>query len=193
MSGPRRLLAALAVAALLGCQDRASFNGIALDPPEAAPALRVADDAGRTFDLAATDGRVTLLFFGYTNCPDVCPTTLADWVRVREALGEDAERARFVFVSVDPERDTPAAAMAYARTFHPSFVGLAPPREELDALMRAFHLTAYETPPADSAAGGYMVTHGTHSVIVDADGRVRVLHPFGSTVQDVVEDVERVM
>ena len=120
---------------------------------------------------------------------------LATWDEVVQLVNVVGRESTGVF-QIAPEvaeRDTPAAAMAYARTFHPSFVGLAPPREELVALMRAFHLTAYETPPADSAAGGYMVTHGTHSVIVDADGRVRVLHPFGSTVQDVVEDVERVM
>ena len=192
---PLRHLAALGAAALLGvagCQDRASFEGVALEPPEPAPALRVATD-GDTFDLAAQRGAVTLLFFGYTHCPDVCPTTLADWVRIRAALGDDAERVRFVFVSVDPERDSPADAMAYARTFHPSFVGLAPPREGLEALMRAFHLTAYEAPPPDSLGGGYLVQHGTHSVIVDGDGRLRVLHPFGSTVQDVVADVRRLL
>lgn len=189
----RRLLTAAASVVLLGCADRASFNGIALDPPEPAPALRVTDAAGQPFDLAAQRGAVTLLFFGYTHCPDVCPTTLADWVRVRAALGERAERVRFVFVSVDPERDTPDAAMAYARSFHPSFIGLAPPRAGLEALMRSFHLTAYETPPPDSTSDGYMVTHGTHSVIVDAEGRMRVLHPFGSTVRDVAEDVERLL
>ena len=115
----RRFFALLFVAALVSCAAP-HFNGVVLDPPDAAPALRLADSAGQVFDLAAERGKVVLVFFGYTQCPDVCPTTLLDWKRAADSLGEQLSRARFVFVSVDPERDTPAAAQRYASRFSAS-------------------------------------------------------------------------
>ena len=93
--------------------------------PRPAPPLRLVEHGGRAFDLAAERGKVVLLFFGYTHCPDICPTTLADWRRVHAALGADTSRVRFVFVTTDPERDTPEVAQQYARQFHPAIIGLS--------------------------------------------------------------------
>jgi cytochrome oxidase Cu insertion factor (SCO1/SenC/PrrC family)/threonine aldolase len=102
-----------------------TWHGTPMDPTREAPPLALTGGGGQPFDLAAQRGKVTLVFFGYTRCPDVCPTTLADWSRARAALGADTAAVRFVFVSVDPERDTPADADAYARRFHPAFVGVS--------------------------------------------------------------------
>ena len=181
-------LAALAAAA--ACDDRASFRGVALDPPEPAPALRLASAAGDTFDLAAQRGNVVLLFFGYTQCPDVCPTTMAEWARVRQALGDDASRVRFVFVSVDTARDTPAIASAYARRFDSTFVGLVADSATMARLTPDFHLAAHAVP---GEAGGYTMSHGSHFLVYDPRGRLRVLHTSGSTADDVRADVERLL
>jgi protein SCO1/2 len=151
----RAVATALATLLLLAaCQDPGSFRGIALDPPEPAPAMRLATAQGDTFDLAEQRGKVVLLFFGYTQCPDVCPTTLSDWARIRTELGDDADEVRFVFVSVDPARDTPQASAAYARKFDPSFVGLTADPAMLPTLMKGFKITAFETPAQMAAAAG---------------------------------------
>ena len=194
MRRARRLgLAALAgLGALLGaCEDRASFRGIALDPPREAPALRLATAGGDTFDLAAQRGNVVLLFFGYTRCPDVCPTTMADWVRVRQALGNDAARVRFVFVSVDPAHDTPALAQRYVAGFDSTFVGLVADPTLKARLKPDFQVAAYESPGEHE--GHVMVSHGSQVFIFDRDGRLRVLHPAGSTAEDLRADVERLL
>ena len=188
----RGLAAVLGLLALsaVACEDRASFRGVALEPPEPAPALRLAGAAGDTFDLAAERGNVVLLFFGYTQCPDVCPTTLAEWAQVRRALGDDAERVRFVFVSVDPERDTPAIARDYARRFDASFVGLVADSATMTRLTPDFHLAAHAVP---GEAGQYTMSHGSHFLVYDPRGRLRVLHTSGSTADDVRADVERLL
>ena len=99
--------------------------------------VRVVDADGATFDMDKERGsRAVLLYFGYTHCPDVCPATLADWARAKKALGSGAERVRFVFVSVDPDRDTPQLTRAYARQFDAAFVGLSPTAAQVDSLYR---------------------------------------------------------
>lgn len=199
VAGPRgaaraaRLIAAAALlAAAAACEPEAlRFNGIALDPPEPAPALRLADAGGGTFDLAAERGNVVLIFFGFTRCPDVCPTTLAEWARIRATLGDDARDVRFVFVSVDTLADTPAAARDYARGFDSTFVGLVADAGLLARLTEEFKVAAYEVP--DEHAGHPMLAHGTQSFVVDREGRLRVLHPAGSRAADVQADVERLL
>lgn len=205
----RRLaLAAAATLVVAACNDPASFRGVALDPPEPAPTLRLAGAQGDTFDLASERGRAVLVFFGYTHCPDICPTTLADWARVRTALGDDAGKVRFVFVSVDPERDTPEVSARYAHQFDPSFVGLTADRASLPALLSAWRIAAYEEPAPlpDSASGSaadtlppgmvgddYMVAHSSQTFLIDPEGRLRVLYPAGSTSQDMIEDLKRLL
>ncbi len=185
------LVAAAIVTALGACSQAGSFNGVEVLPPSGAPALQLADASGGTFDLAAEKGNVVLLFFGYTHCPDICPTTLADWARVRQALGERADGVRFVFVSVDHDRDTPATADAYAKRFDPAFVGLAADSATLASLQTGFGVTSYREAPL--ASGGYTVAHSSQSFLVDRQGRLRLLYPFGATSTELVQDLERLV
>ena len=164
-----------------------AFRGVELRSPDPAPPLRLATATGDTFDLAQQRGRVVLLFFGYTHCPDVCPTTLADWARVRSALGDAADQVRFVFVSVDPERDTPAVSQAYASSFDSSFVGLTADDTALTELRDQLHIVAQAEAPTDST--GYGVAHSAQVFLIDPEGRVRLLYPFGSTPRDMAEDI----
>lgn len=186
-----RLLAALALPLLAACSDVGSYNGVELLPPADAPALRLPDAEGGTFDLAAEQGNVVLVFFGYTHCPDVCPTTMADWARARTALGERAQRVRFVFVSVDHARDTPAGADAYAKRFDPTFIGLAPDSTTLATVQSAFSVTSAREAELDS--GGYTVMHSSQSFLVDRKGRLRLLYPFGATSTELAQDLERLV
>jgi protein SCO1 len=121
-----------------GSANLQSLPGAIYDPPRPAPALRLTGADGNAFDLASERGHVTLVFFGFTACPDLCPTTLHRWAEVHAALGADTALARFVFVSTDPEHDTPAAAAAYARKFGPSFVGLSGTEAEIRQIALAW-------------------------------------------------------
>jgi protein SCO1/2 len=181
----------------LGCDAaRAAlrpFHGTVYDPPASAPALRLPAAGGGTFDLARTtadSGRAALVFFGYTHCPDVCPTTLADWSRVRRLLGRDADRVRFVFVAVDPERDSADVVRRYVTRFDPAIVGVAPSRAEVDATMRAWRVAAYREAGPDSA---YTVAHPAQTFAVDAQGRLRLHHALGAAPADVADDVRKLL
>jgi protein SCO1/2 len=197
-AGAAALLAGLVtLAGVAGCDAaRAAlrpFHGVAYDPPAAAPPLRLPRAAGGTFDLAratADSGRAALVFFGYTHCPDVCPTTLADWARVRRLLGDDSARVRFVFVPVDPERDSAAAVRQYVARFDSAFVGLAPSRPAVDALLRDWRVAAYREGGPDSA---YTVAHPAQTFAVDARGRLRLFHALGARPADVADDVRRLL
>lgn len=175
-----------------GCAAPA-FNGVVLDPPEPAPALRLADSAGRPFELAAERGNVVLVFFGYTHCPDVCPTTLLDWKKAAALLGDDARRVRFVFVSVDPERDTPALVQRYAARFSPAITGLTGTRAEIDALMQAWKVAAFRDTPAGDTSSTYTVSHPSQVFVVDAAGRLTLLHRAGLTPAQVSSDIRELL
>lgn len=193
----RTPLAALLLVAV-GCgAGPAPFHGTELPDPRPAPAVRLGG-----FDLAAEKGKVVLLFLGYTHCPDVCPTTLADWRRVHAGLGADTARVRFVFVSTDPARDTPEATRAYVARFHPSFTGLAGTPDEVAAIERGFMSTSYREPAPDSSAASrdphaghdaYLVAHTTRAFAVDAEGRWRLVLPAGASAAQVLDDVRRLL
>ena len=211
----RNALLPIAALALLSCRNDAppddpaldgvvrgpsGFYGSAMPAPRPAPPLVLVEHGGRTFDLAAERGKVVLLFFGYTHCPDVCPTTLADWRRVKAALGADTARVRFVFVTTDPERDTPEVAQEYARRFDPSFVGLSGDSATLASLQRAFMIASYREPATDSTpkdphAGHrtYTVGHSSRTFVIDREGRWRLLMPAGAGAAMITADVKKLL
>jgi protein SCO1/2 len=137
------------------------------------PALRLARSDGAVFDLTEQRGRVVVVFFGYTHCPDLCPLTLANFAWVRRRLASRAAQVRFVFVTVDPGRDSPARAMAYARQFDSSFVGLSGDSATLAATQRAFHVASWVS---RDSAGTVLVAHSASVFVVGRDGALaRVL------------------
>jgi copper transport protein len=191
----------------------AGYAGFTFEPPLEPPAIAVALDDGGVFDLAEQRGNAVLLFFGFTNCPDFCPMTLHDWRRVRELLGEEAGATRFVFLSVDPQRDSPRIAAEYARTFHPSFIGLAPDSAEVSRIESGFFLRSMRHAPQPAAAAGddshdahlhgaaaaahasgdYEVMHSTRYFLIDPAGQVRVMYAWDSAPEDVARDVRRIL
>jgi protein SCO1 len=197
------VVAALAaLAPLAACDDMRPYNGLVYDSLEPAPALALGAPGGRTFDLAGERGKVVLVFFGYTRCPDVCPTTLADWAKVKRALGTRADRVRFVFVSVDPERDTPEATHRYAQRFDPAFVGLAGTPAQTEEVKRAWKVAAYPdvAMPGDTAHGGahgdsasHRVVHSPPVFVVDRQGRLRLVYTSGATSDEVAADIARLL
>jgi protein SCO1/2 len=195
VSGLRRLRATVpALLALFlglgGCGEPA-WQGVAIDPPPAIPAFTFVTAAGDTVRTDAEVGRPTLVFFGYTHCPDVCPLTLAEWTRVKRELGADAARVRWHFVTVDPARDTPAVAEAYARQFDASFLGLSGDSATVADIQRAFSVASYETP--GTSDDDYLVTHAAQVFLVDDTGRLRAMYPFDRGPDAMLADLRRLL
>lgn len=163
-----------------------------MDPASPAPPLVIAGAEGAPstrFGLTEHAGRVVLVYFGYTHCPDVCPTTLADWARAKRALGADSTGVRWVFISVDPTRDSPADARAYAAQFDPAFIGTALSEAELAPMLKDWGIAAY--PEGDPRTADYTVAHPAHTFVVDANGRLRLMIPPGVRGEQIAEDLRR--
>ncbi len=181
--------AAFAATFATACDAQPPLHGQSVGEPMAAAPLRATGAAGRPYALASEKGRLVLLYFGYTHCPDSCPTTLADWARARRALGDKADGVRFVFVSVDPERDTPAVVRAWVRQFDTTFVGVAPTQPELEAIEKGWGITAYKEDTGNPK--GYAVAHPAQAFFLDRAGRVRMIYPPGTKPADIAADLKR--
>jgi len=179
---------------LLGAcaQQPPVFRANALETPVPAPDFALMDQQGQLFQMSGQQGQVVVLFFGYSACPDVCPTTLGTWLRVYDELGRDARRVRFVFVTVDPERDTPERLREHLALFSPDFVGLTGTEEELDAVYKLYGVYREKEELPDSDLG-YQVTHTSSAYVIDADGNWRLRHLFGTPVEDVLHDLRQLL
>ncbi len=154
----------------------------AYDPPRPAPALHLTDQDGRPFDLASLRRHSVFVYFGYTHCPDVCPTTLADLRAAIKASGVDAT---VVFVTVDPARDDAAAMKQYVDSYGMGYIGLTGTADEIAAAAAAWGVT-YARLPSDSA-NGYAMAHSTDSYLVDREGQLRHHVFFGAPVDLVTK------
>jgi len=164
-----------------------AFNSTDISRVEWGRDFRLTDHNGRARGVADFKGKVVMLFFGYVNCPDVCPTTLADMARVVDKLGKDGERVQGLFVTVDPRRDTRDVLAQYVPAFHPSFLGLYADERTTAALAKEFKFF-YSAQPAN-ARGNYTVDHGGSIYVFDPRGRLRLLMGPGRTVDTMVADV----
>lgn len=177
---------------VVGCQRRIQLHGFVMNPPEAATDFTLTDENETPFTLSEQQGKVVLLFFGYTHCPDVCPGTLAVWKKAETLLGADAERVRFVFITVDPERDSPERLAMHVNAFSPSFIGLTGTPDALEAVYSAYHIYAEKDTEAESAAG-YLMGHTAATMLIDPKGQWRSLMPFGVTGEEVAADIEALL
>lgn len=187
----RRGALLLGAVLLTACDLSGSFKGMAVDPPRDMPSFVFTRANGSSFSTAPESGRPTVLFFGYTHCPDVCPTTLADWKRVRAKLGDNAKLVRFVFVTVDPDRDTPALAERYAMMYDPSFIGVSGDAITTSRMMDAYGVAA--APEPGTNATGYLVSHSSQVFLVDSRGKLVALYPFGTGWDALAADLERLL
>ena len=171
--------------------DDYAFQGGEIAPPNPAPALALTDQHGQPFDLAAQEGRVVLLFFGYTSCPDVCPTTLSDLLTVREQLGERADDVAVVFVTVDPARDTPERLAQYLDFFDPTFTGLAGTDEQIARAKQGYGV--YSRIQESTSSLGYLVDHTSALFVIDPDGNYRLTYPYGTDPAVIAGDVSHLL
>jgi len=183
-------LAVAGIAALAGCQKSAPWalkdiSGI-MPPLEFA----LTDQDGKAVTAADYRGRIAILYFGYTHCPDVCPTTLAVLGQAMRELGPDADKVRVLFVTVDPKRDTQPLLKQYVNAFGPAFVGLRGDDAALQALTRRYRV-GYSV----EAAGphGYSVTHSSAVFVFDGDGKARLLATGAEKAAPFVQDLRRLL
>jgi protein SCO1/2 len=177
-------------AAVVDVQTAASlFAGVQLGKPLAKPDLTLTDTGGRPYNLAAgTAGRLTLVYFGYTHCPDVCPTTMATLAAaLRQLPAAQRERVDVVFVTTDPSRDTPAVERAWLNQFDPSFIGLTGPFAPIQQAAAEVGITI--EPPVALPGGGYTVTHGAEVLAFNTDGKAHVVYTAGVTVAQFDHDI----
>ena len=187
-----RAMALLAVAGLLAACGGPSFRGSVMDEPVPVPGFTLQDHTGQPFRLADQRGNVVLLFFGYTSCPDVCPTTLATWRQVHDLLGDEAGRTRFVFVTVDPERDTGERLGRHVQAFNPDFLGLTGAPEQLQEVYDIFGVY-HEVDTTSQSALGYLVNHTATTFVLDPEGVWRLRETYGTLAEDIAHDVQQLL
>lgn len=168
-----------------------TYQGSLINPPIPATDFTLTNQNGGAFRLSDQRGKVVLIFFGYTHCTDVCPATLANFARIKQILGNQAQRVEFVFITVDPERDSPEALRKDLANFDPSFIGLTGTRSELEKVWKAYGV--YQTKVYDGSAGGYSVDHTSITYLIDAQGNWRLTYPFGIEAQKVVSDLQHLI
>jgi protein SCO1 len=150
------------------------------------------DDNGQRFQLSSLRGKAVLIFFGYTSCPDACPTTLSKLSAVYRKLGDDAKRVKTLYVSVDPERDTPAVLKADLGSFHLDALGLTGTKAEIDKVV-ALYGASYEIIPTPESAMKYSVAHSTTLYGLDPAGRTRLLFPYDASVDEIVAGLRTIL
>jgi protein SCO1/2 len=182
-------LIGVVMAAVLLFPKTETFRGTLYDPALPAPEIALARDNGSSFRLSEQRGSIVLLFFGYTSCPDVCPTTLSDLRKVNEELGSAASQVTVVYVTVDPERDTPEVIQKYVSIFNPSFIGLSGSPDELEPVWKDYGVYR-EIDQVASSASGYLVTHSSRVYVIDQDGNLRLSYSYGTPVDDILHDLK---
>ncbi len=180
--------------------------GARVEPPFAAPDFTLTSQTGQPISLSDLRGRPVLMFFGYTHCPDVCPTTLADYRRVKQLLGAQAANAEFVFISVDGARDTPDVVAQYLDQFDAGFIGMTGSEAELAAVGAVYGLT-YERvtssgEPVGEAGHGhseqsnsenYFVEHTSPSFLIDPNGRLRMVYFYNTQPEAIASDIRQLL
>lgn len=164
-----------------------TFYGTLLQSPSEAHDFTLTSHTGQRVSLGDYRGKLVLLYFGYTFCPDVCPATLSEVARAMEILGDQSDEVQLIMISVDPDRDTPAKLAAYVSHFEPSFLGVTGTPEQIAKIATLYGIF-YEKNEG-SIATGYLVDHTATITVVDQDGHVKLIFPFGTPAEAMADDL----
>ena len=188
-----RLAAVLLAGALLACSPQPTplaFKATDISGADFGQPFTLTGHDGKPHGLADYRGKAVALFFGYTHCPDVCPTTMLEFQQVMKTLGTQAEQVQVLFVTVDPERDTPQVLAGYVPFFDKRFIGLSGSAQQVQAVAAQYKVVAQRQPRQD---GGYSVDHSAGSYLFDRDGRLRVYVPYGTPAADIAHDLQQLL
>jgi protein SCO1/2 len=189
----RRLIQAilgLTVLPLAACQkaEGPAFKAVDITGADYAKELELTDADGRARHLSDFKGKVTVVFFGFTQCPDVCPTTMVELAQVKKALGADGDRVQGVFVTIDPDRDSAAVLKAYVNNFSPDFVALRGNAEQTKAAAKQFKVFYAKVP--GKTPDSYTMDHTAGSYVFDAQGRIRLFTRYGGGAEALKHDLQ---
>jgi protein SCO1/2 len=188
----RRCFWAFAIAALLlGCDRGPSFRSTDITGADFGKSFQLLDHNGQPRALSDFHGKVVVVFFGFTHCPDVCPTTLAELARAVKQLGPDGERVQVLMVTVDPERDTPEVLKQYVTALDPHFVGLTGDPDAIARTAREFKVFYQKSPGATPET--YSVDHSSGSYVFDPQGRLRLLVTYGQGADVFAHDIAQLL
>lgn len=191
----RRLLGATLGATglfIAGCSERAaSFSAIDITGADYATGFSLTDHNGQPRTLVDFKGKAVVLFFGFTQCPDVCPTTMTELAEAKRLLGADGERLQGLFVSIDPERDTPEIMKQYMASFDPSFLALYAAPNQLPALAKSYKM--YYKKVDGPTPTSYTMDHSAGSYVYDPQGRIRLYHRYGSGAAALAADLQKLL
>ena len=184
---------AMGAAGLLSAcsEKKPEFKAVDITGADYAKDFQLPDHTGQMRSMKDFAGKVVVLFFGYTQCPDVCPTTLSELAEVKKALGADGDKLQAIFVTVDPERDTPEVLKAYMANFDPSFLALRGSPEQLAAMAKDYK--AYFKKAEGTTPTSYTMDHSAASYIYDTQGNLRLYSRYGSGVPALVSDVQALL
>lgn len=178
--------------ALAACApSKPAFNAVDITGANYARELALTDAAGKKRTLADFRGKLVVVFFGFAQCPDVCPTTLSDYAQVKQKLGADGDKLQVIFVTVDPERDTPQVLAAYVPNFDPSFIGLTGTVDEINAAAREFKVFYQKVPGKTETS--YTIDHTAGSYVFDREGRIRLFVKHAAPVDSIVADLKKLL
>ena len=185
LAGATALL--LAGGLLAGCSpDKPQFKSIDLTGDDYAQGFSLTDHNGRPRKLKDFAGKVVVVFFGFTQCPDVCPTTLSELAQVKQSLGPDGDKLQAIFITVDPERDTPELLKAYMGNFDPSFLALRPTMEQLPQVAKDFKV--YYKKADGKTPDSYTMDQSAGSYVLDGKGRIRLYTHYGRGPEALTPD-----
>ena len=185
----RAALIAAAAAGLVACMEgKLQFSSIDMTGADYAKDFRMPDQDGRLRSLKDFQGKVVVLFFGYTQCPDVCPTTMGELAQVKKLLGADADKLQVLFVTVDPQRDTPEVLKAYMANFDPAFVALRGTPDQLAAMAKDFKV--YYKKTGGKTPTSYSMDHSAASYVYDSRGQLRLYTRYGSGTAALASDIK---
>ncbi|MGH8186049.1 MAG: SCO family protein [Steroidobacteraceae bacterium] len=179
-------LLTLSVVVAAGATGAPALKAGVFDPPREAPDFSLQSSGGGTLALSSFRGKVVVLGFGFTSCPDVCPITLATLAQTRRKLGPAAADVQIVYVTVDPERDGPERMKEYLDAFDPTFIGGSGPADRLAAVRKDYGILAEKKVKGSS----YLVAHSSYTYLIDRRGRLRALMPYGRGPDDYVHDLK---
>ena len=188
----RFLWAGLLVLALAACgPKKPTFNSIDITGADYAKGFTLTDHNGQSRSLSDFKGKLVVLFFGYTQCPDVCPTTMTELVEVKRLLGTEGDKLQAVFVTVDPARDTTELLKAYMTNFDPSFMAFTPTPEQLAVVAKDYKI--YFKRVEGKTPSSYTMDHSAGSYVYDTQGNLRLYSRYGMGTQALTQDIQTLL
>ena len=188
----RHLLLSAIAASLAACSEsKPKFSAIDLTGANYAKDFHLPDTDGKMRSLADFKGKLVAVFFGYTQCPDVCPTTMTELAEAKKLLGPDGNKLQVVFITVDPERDTSQVLKGYMGNFDPTFVALRPTPEQLEAVAKDFKV--YYKKVEGNTPTSYSMDHSAATYVYDTKGQLRLYARYGAGPQVLASDFKQLL